>query len=210
MQWKKTAELFAWRGGGIRRRLLGIGLLFFGVALLANTIAGGLYTRSQIRRAVVHLQTEVASKVANQIADVIGREKERLSDLAVSLSLYEFGSEGQRLLALLLLKNDRPFTSLAILNKDGIEVVKVSERRVYLPSELSDQSDKEFFQRPLRGESYVSPVYTTDKAEPYVTLAVPIEEGPGRIVGVVTAEVNLTFLWQIRSEERRVGKECRL
>jgi signal transduction histidine kinase/putative methionine-R-sulfoxide reductase with GAF domain len=202
MQWKKTAELFVWRGGGIRRRLLGIGLLLLGIALLANTIAGSLYTRWQIRKAAVQLQTEVASKVANEIAAIIERETERLSDLAVSLSLYEFGSEGQRLLALLLLKNDRAFTSIAILDNEGMEVVKVSGRRVYLPSELSNRGAQEEFQKSNYGAVYVSSVYTTDKAEPYVTMAVPIKMGPGRIIGVVTAEVNLTFLWQIIGDVR--------
>jgi signal transduction histidine kinase len=202
MVWKKAADFLTWRGGGIRHRLLWTGLLFLGVALLANTIAGSLYTRSQIRKAAARLQTEVASNVANEIVDIIERKKERLSDLAVSLTLHEFGSEGQRLLARLLLKNDQAFTGIAILNDNGAEMVKVSERRVYLANELSSQRDAEHFQRAVHGDTYVSPVYTTDKAEPYVTIAVPIPVGPGRIIGVVAADVNLTFLWQIIGDVR--------
>ena len=197
MGWKKAADFLTWRGGGIRRRLLWTGLLFLGVALLANTIAGTLYTRAQIKKAAAQLQTEVASKVANQIADIIERKLERLSDLAVSLSLYEFGSEEQRLLALLLLKNDRPSTTLSILNAQGLETVKVSERRVYLSRELFDQSREDYFRKALREDAYVSPVYTTDKAEPYVTMAVPIRVRPGQAIGVVAVELNLAFLWQI-------------
>jgi signal transduction histidine kinase/putative methionine-R-sulfoxide reductase with GAF domain len=202
MEWKKAAELLTWRGGCIRHRLLWTGLLFLGGTLLVNTIAGSLYTRSQIKKAAVQLQTEVASKVANQIADIIERKKERLADMAVASSLYEFGSEGQRLLALLLLKNDQGFTGMAILNDNGAEMVKVSGRQVYLANELSSQRDAEHFQRAIHGETYVSPVYTTDKAEPYVTIAVPIPVGPGRIIGVVTADVNLAFLWQIIGDVR--------
>ncbi len=197
MELKRAADFLAWRWGGIRHRLLWTGLLFLGVALLANTIAGSLYTRWQIKRSAAQLQTEVASKVANQIADIIERKKERLADLAVASSLYEFGGEGQRLLALLLLKNDWAFTGMSVLNDQGTEVVKVSERRVYLANELSAQKEAQYFQIAIRGETYVSPVYTTDKAEPYVTMAVPILVGPGKIVGVVAAEMNLTFLWQI-------------
>ncbi|HEY3302092.1 MAG TPA: GAF domain-containing protein [Candidatus Binatia bacterium] len=197
MTWKRAVDFLTWRGGGIRHRLLWTGLLFLGVALLANTIAGTLYTRSQIKKATAQLQMEVASKIANEITDIVERKIERLSDLAVSLSLYDFGSEEQRLLALLLLKNDRPATSIAILNDRGMEVVKVSERRVYLASDLSDQSREDYFRRALGGEPYVSPVYTTDKAEPYVTMAVPIQARPGQTTGVVAVELNLAFLWQI-------------
>src|SRR5258708_6031327 len=101
MEWKKAVGSFHWRGG-IRYRLLWMGLLFLGIALLANTIAGSLYTRRQIKRAAVQLQTEVASEVANQITDIMDRKTERLMDLAVSLSLYDPGAEGQRLLAFLM------------------------------------------------------------------------------------------------------------
>jgi signal transduction histidine kinase/putative methionine-R-sulfoxide reductase with GAF domain len=202
MVWQTVKAFFAWGWGGIRQRLLWTGLFFLGVALLANTIAGTLYTRAQIKRSAVQLQTEVAAKVANHIADIMERKKERLADLAVALSLYDFGSDGQRLLAVLLLKNDRAFTGMTVLNEKGREVVKVSERRVYLANELSAQKDAEYFQVAVRGDAYVSAVYTTDKAEPYVTMAVPIMAGPGRVVGVVAAEVNLTFLWQIVGEVR--------
>jgi signal transduction histidine kinase/putative methionine-R-sulfoxide reductase with GAF domain len=205
MGWKKAADFLTWRGGGIRHRLLWTGLLFLGVALLANTIAGSLYTRSQIRKAAVQLQTEVASKVANEIAEIIERKKERLFDLAVSLSLYEPGSEGQRLLASLLLKHDRAVTGMAILNADGKELVRVSERRDYLPGELSSESATEPFRRAAQGETFVSPVYTTDKAEPHVTMALPIRVGPGRIIGVLIAEINLSFLWQIIGDVRFSG-----
>ena len=105
MDWKGARELLTWRKGGIRRRLLWIGLLFLGIALLGNTIAGTFYTRSQIRKAAARLQVEVALRVANEISAIIERKKERLFDLAVSLSVHRFGSDDQRLLALLLLKN---------------------------------------------------------------------------------------------------------
>ena len=197
MDWKGARELLTWRKGGIRRRLLWIGLLFLGIALLGNTIAGTFYTRSQIRKAAARLQVEVALRVANEISAIIERKKERLFDLAVSLSVHRFGSDDQRLLALLLLKNDRAFTELAVLNESGMETTKVSERRVYLPTELAARSEEDVFTRPIGGSPYISPVYTTDKAEPYVTMAVPINIGPRRTEGVIIAEVNLTFLWQI-------------
>ncbi len=160
MVWNQAATWFRWRGG-IRQRLLLTGLFFLGLALLANTIAGSLYTRAQIKRAAIRLQTEVASTVANQIAAIIDRKIERLMDLTVSLSLYESGAEWQRVLALLLLKNDRAFTAMTILDGKGNEIVKVSERQVYFPSDLANGSAEEFFRKAMEGRAYVSPVFTT-------------------------------------------------
>ncbi len=197
MSWKKVTELFSWYKGGLRRRLLWTGLLFLAIALLTNTVAGYLYSRAQIKKGAGKLQAEIASRVANEIAEFVDRKVERLFDLSGPASLYELGSGAQRHLALLLLRNDKAFTEVSVLSEKGIEVLKLSEKRVFLPRDLSDQSQSEKFKRAIAGVSYVSSVYTSDKAEPYVTVAVPISITPRQVVGVVTAELNLKSLWQI-------------
>ena len=134
MDWRKLTKLFHWKSASIRRRLLTWGLTLFGPALIINTLAGSLYTRRLIKKEAAELQKEIALRVAEEIQDFVRRKVDRLSDLAASASLDEMGSETQRILALLLLKNDRAFTDVSILDDKGVEVVKVSERRVYLPA----------------------------------------------------------------------------
>ncbi|MGH7773070.1 MAG: GAF domain-containing protein [Candidatus Binatia bacterium] len=197
MEWQRVKGLVSLRRGGIRRRFLFIGLLFLALALLVNTVAGFLYTRGQIKHAAARLQSEIASRVAHEIETFIERKLERLQDLSASLGIYEPGSEQQRLLSLLLLKNDNAFSEIKVLNREGLEVLKISERRVYLPTDLSDQSKSERFKKVISGHTEISPVYTSDTAEPYVTLGVPIRVGPKQIIGTVYAELNLKFLWQI-------------
>lgn len=198
----KVRNLFQSVMKGLRWRLLWVGLLFLGAALLTNTLAGFFYTRAIIRRSAGEVQSEVARRVAGEIEEFIRRKQERLLDLAASLNLYESGSREQRLLALLLLSNDASISDLAILNRKGAEVLKVSERRTYLPSELSDQRESESFKSAVRGENYISDVYSSDRAEPYVTLTVPMRLGPKEIVGVVSAGLNLKFLWQVVGDIR--------
>ncbi|MBI3058153.1 MAG: cache domain-containing protein, partial [Deltaproteobacteria bacterium] len=130
----------------------------------------------------------------------IRRKVERLLDFSASTSLYEMGGKEQRLLALLLLKNDRAFTDASILDGSGMEVLKISERRVYLPEELVNQSGSEKYQKAIKGENYISPVYTSDKAEPYVTITVPLKITPQEVVGVVAVEANLKILWEVIGE----------
>src|SRR3990172_3759693 len=200
MDLSKITRLFSRRTGGIRRRLLKWGLTLLGIALIANTLAGSIYTRRLIKQDAAKLQTEIATRVALEIEDFIRRKAERLLDFSASTSLYEMGDKEQRLLALLLLKNDRAFTDASILDGSGMEVLKISERRVYLPEELADQSDSAKFKEASKGGSYISPVYTSDKAEPYITIAVPLKTAPQEVVGVVSVEVNLKILWEVIGE----------
>jgi len=196
----RVGQLFSRHSGGIRRRLLIWGLTLLGIALIGNTLAGSIYTQRLIKQDAARLQGEIASRVALEIEEFIQRKVERLLDLSASAALYELGGQEQRLLALLLLKNDRAFTEASILDGNGMEALKVSERRVYLPSELVDQSAAEKFEKAIKGENYLSSVYTSDKAEPYITIAVPLKVTPQEVVGVVSVEANLKILWEVIGE----------
>ena len=192
--WKKIARV-SLRGGGIRRRLLMWGLSLFGIALTVVVFAAYSYTVRQIKRDAAELQAELASVAADRIHNFVRRKIERFSDTAGAISLYPLGSKEQQLLLRLLVKNDNSFTDASIINARGMEVVKVSDRRVYFPSDLSDQSKSPKFNKALKGEDYISPVYTSNRAQPYVTVAIPLWGAAQSIVGVVLAEADLSFLW---------------
>src|SRR5580765_7292495 len=163
--WKKILGPF--RGGGIRRRLLMWGLSLFGIALFVVVVAGYFYMVRQIRQDAAALQSELASVTAEQIRTFVRRKIERFSDNAAALKLYPLGSKEQQLLLGLLVKNDTSFSEASIINSEGMEVVKVSDRKVYFPSDLTDQSKSTNFVKALTGQKYVSPVHTSAQAQPY-------------------------------------------
>jgi signal transduction histidine kinase len=184
-------------GGGIRRRLMAWGLSLFGLALTIVVVAGYSYTVKQIKRDAAELQAELASVTAERIHNFVRRKIERFSDTADALSLYPLGSKEQQLLLRLLVKNDSSFTEASILDAQGMEVLKVSDRKVYFPSDFSDQSKAAKFIKAFNGEDYISPVYTSTRAQPFVTLAIPLWGAAQSIVGVGSAEADLSFLWDV-------------
>ena len=133
--WKKGLGLF--HGGGIRRRLLVWGLSLFGIALTVMVVVGYSYTVNQIKRDAAELQTEVASVTADRIRSFVQRKIERFSDTANAITLYQLGSKEQQLLLGLLVKNDNSFTDASIIDARGMEVMRVSDRRVYFASDFS-------------------------------------------------------------------------
>src|SRR5918996_2039296 len=167
--WKKL--LGPLHRGGIRRRLLIWGLSLFGITLSTVVVAGYFYMAREIRRDAAALQSELASVTGEQIRNFVRRKIERFSDNADALSLYPLGSKEQHLLLGLLVKNDSSFTHASIIDAQGMEVVKVSDRKVYFPSDLTNQSKSLKFIKALKGEDYISPVFTSTRAQPYVTLA---------------------------------------
>lgn len=188
--------------GSISHRLMVWGLTLLAAALIINTVAGSFYTRRQIYRASSELQKEVATVTARRIYYLITQKLERLQDAGVAMSLYRLASEEQKLLGLLLLKNDPSFRELALLDRQGNELLKFSERHVYLSSDLKSQNTSPAFLTAIEGTTYIGPVYTSDRAEPYVTLAVPLKSSPTTVIGVLTAQANLKFLWEVISESK--------
>src|SRR6266850_4659536 len=190
------------RGGGIRRRLMMWGLSLFGIALFVVVTAGYFYMVRQIRQDAAALQSELASVTAERIRNFVRRKIERFSDTADALSLYPLGSKEQQLLLGLVVKNDTSFTDASIINAQGMEVVKVSDRKVYFPSDLTDQSNSAKFIKALKGEDYISPVHTSTQAQPYVTLAIPLWGAAQSVAGVVSTEADLSFLWEVLGKIR--------
>ena len=140
---------------------------------------------------------EMASLTARRIHALMIRKIERLQDAGVAMTLHPQGANEQKLLGQLLLKNDRSFTELAFLDDNGREVLKFSERRVYLPGDLGDQSISPAYQKAMTSQFYISSVSANEHAEPYVTMAVPLQSAPRKTIGVLVAKANLKFLWEV-------------
>jgi signal transduction histidine kinase len=187
---------------GIRRSLVLCCLGLFGIALGLNTFAGSIYMRQQIQRSTGVMQTEVATLTARHVQTYIAQKIQRLHDAATNMSLYPLGSEEHSIIANLLLKNDQSFQEISVLNDQGQERLRISERKVYLAADLRDLRKNAAYENVLRGQDYVSPVYTSDRAEPYLFLAVPVTDLDKKRVGVAVAKSSMKFLWNLVREER--------
>jgi signal transduction histidine kinase/HAMP domain-containing protein len=190
------------RRGTIRNRLMAWGLGLFGTAFALNTIAGSSYTRGQIAQSTAALQSEIAGLTARHIQTFIARKIERLDDLASSMALHPLGADEQRILAHLLVKKDSSFSEVSLLDDQGRELFKISDRRVILATDLEDLSDTAIYRSLSEGQTHISPVYTSDRAEPYFLLAVPLRVTPRKNAGGLIARTNLKFLWEVVSEKK--------
>ena len=100
------------------------GLALLGTSLVLSTIAGSIFTHQQIEESTSELQLEIATTTARHIHSFITHKIERLNDAAANMSVYPLGSNDQRIMALLLLKNDPNIMDLTILDGEGTEKLK--------------------------------------------------------------------------------------
>jgi PAS domain S-box-containing protein len=101
----------------------------------------------------------------------------------------------------LLYQNDY-LVELTMLNEKGQETVKVSKYEVVGPSDLKDQSKSEMFRAAAKGQTFYGEVRISRDEVPIMTIAVPIEEYKGKLIGVLNAQIHLQCLWDIVSETK--------
>ncbi len=92
-------------------------------------------------------------------------------------------------------------TEAVALDTQNIARVRVSRLRGDLQSRL-DLPVSQAFDQAKQGKPYIGPVYFVRNSEPYMTLAVPIDRFAGEIIGVLEAEVNLKYVWDVVSSIR--------
>ncbi|MGH7845764.1 MAG: sensor histidine kinase [Candidatus Binatia bacterium] len=160
-----------------------------------------LYFRYQESSAhVAQLQQEITSGAAAKIEQFI-KEIERTArgatksrELTAKGLSPEYQFELRRLLII-----SPAVTEAAAVDTEGIARVAVSRFTSVLPYGKKIDSALPALQLAKEGKSYFSPVYFSRGSEPYMTIAVPIEQFAGRVIGVLQLQVNLKYVWEIVS-----------
>jgi class 3 adenylate cyclase len=109
-------------------------------------------------------------------------------------------TEAHRFELIKLLKAAPAITAVAALDANGREWLKVSQVEMVRPEDLRDRATDEAFLQARGGTSFFGPVYFVRESEPYAPIAVPIERFAGEVVGVLIAEVNLKYIWDVVSQ----------
>ncbi len=173
------------------------GLSLFGIALLGcrrrRLLLYGETDPTRRRRVTVGARLGYRRANSQLCSDA---KIDRFSDNADALSLYQLGSKEQQLLLGLLVKNDSSFSHASIINSQGMEVLKVSDRKVYFPSDLTDQSKSVSFAQSAQGRGLYKPGLHFDPSPALRHARRSRLWGAAQsVAGVVSAEADLSFLW---------------
>jgi HAMP domain-containing protein len=170
--------------------LLALGSLVLGVVVLY-----AIYTGQ--RTYVTNLQEEVAARASLRVSDYLQDVENSLVTGAQTLSLVGDDPAAQRRYLKSLLDANPAFFELAIIDQTGQETAKVVRHRRVDDQDFLDQSDSGKFLTASQGHPYFGPVYISEFAVPFYTLAVPMRDSAGDMAGVLAAEVNFDEMWNV-------------
>jgi signal transduction histidine kinase len=186
--------------GRLLRRTFVIALILVSGGLLTSGAVELLFRYRESVEAIEALQREMAQGAAFKIQQFVRDIEKTLRASTQAQEIIAAGlTEAYRFELIKLLKAAPAITEVVALNADGREQLKVSRVRMLLPEDLRDRSMAEAFRGTHGGRAYFGPVYFVRESEPYMTIAVPIERFAGDVLGVLIAEVNLKYIWEVVS-----------
>jgi len=182
-------------------------VLFIGLIIIASNLLWFLPTISSLRKSVSDIEKATVRIALAQTAFFLG-SKETAVDVPARLIRENFDDKENYVLLQKILREDN-FTSVALVGKNGEEVVKYDKFKTILPEDRKNISDQEDFQEVLRtGQTSWSKVFVSEKFEPTVTVNVPVLSSKKEVVGAIRASINVNALFKdlssLSSEQGKV------
>jgi len=191
-----------WRASLFVKYALSLVILVIG-GLVVSGLVEIYFSYQENKSALARIQHEKAAAAAIRIEQFVSGLEHDVSWIAQT----PWGPRGvpldqRRLDSLRLLRQVPTITEVTHIDPTGHEQLRVSRLAMDVIDSNADLSRDPKFVEAMARKMYFSPVYFRKESEPYMTIAMA---GAGEDAGVVAAEANLKFIWDVVSN-LKVGK----
>jgi signal transduction histidine kinase/HAMP domain-containing protein len=186
------------RRGRLVRNYFFIFVGLIGGGMLADGLTEIYFRYYETEKQVGLVQSEAANAALSSIAQYILTIEGQMKSASLNQQLANREFDPKHKFELMKLLYLAPaITEVAAVDSLGMPRLHLSRFSIILPHEEPDYSKAAAFLQARQGVTFFGPVYFVRGSEPYMTIAVPMENFPGSVVGVLLAEVNLSYIWEI-------------
>jgi len=177
---------------------LAVAFLALSAIMLMISSSMNMYFSIQTQQSVIDSQQKL---IAKEAADSVrGFIAEKFSELEGAVKLCDMGistNEEQKKVLDKLLGIEHSFRQIATLDMQGNELAKVSRLSSLQVGYLNEEVLHDFF-TDAEKERQISPIFIDETtSEPLIIISVPITDIFGDLKGVLVADVNLKFMWDL-------------
>jgi len=194
------------RRGRLVRQYFFIFITLIGGGMIASGLLEIYFRYYESQEQIALVQAEVATGAALKIAQFILEIEGHMKTATLSRDIANRGfSPAYKFELMKLLYTVPAITEVRALDHNGAVRAYLSRFKT-VPSDAQQHHSKSAsFLQAGQGVTFFGPVYFIRDSEPYMTVAVPVERFAGSIMGVLQAEVNLRYIWEI-IRDIKVGK----
>lgn len=169
----------------LRTRLIVLFVLFTLVPACLVTGVSTYMNAVEIKKSAGEDGLLVTGQIANQIDRLMTDSKGMVEALAVAPAPMALDPAGTKDLILAVQQRNPKFELIFVMDAAGMQFARTS-------GNLANRADRAYFKEAMKGETYITDAYTSSfTSEPTVTIASPIKDKAGTIIGVMAADVSL-------------------
>lgn len=189
------------RSGRLVRRTFIIALVLLSSGFVAGGAIEFVLRYQESVNSIWVLQSEMAKAAAFKINQFMREIEKTMRASTLTREIVDSGLTDDLEIELIkVLKRVPAITSVSALDSSGQEIYRISRVKSVQPGDFGFYGNDEIFLRSRGGVAYFSPVYFLNESEPYANIGTPIERFAGEIAGVLIAEVNLKYIWDVVSD----------
>jgi len=178
-----------------------LAIAFLGLSATVLLTAGGLdmYFNFQSQQKILaEEQRLIAQNAANRVESYI-QEKWKILEATISLGNFlNIQQEGHKIVLEKLLGLEPAFRQLVLLDAQKQEIEKVSRLSNSISYGFTRRVEDKLFSIINQDKTHISSVYIDEiTSEPMVIMAVAVKDVFGDFKGILLAEVNLKFMWDL-------------
>ncbi|SDF33668.1 methyl-accepting chemotaxis protein [Sporolituus thermophilus] len=182
----------------LKFKLVVLFLLFALVPVSIGGIVSTYLNAVSAKEDVSQANLNTARQIAAQIERLLDDSRGLVETLAATPTAQSMDVNAIRQMILAAKEKNPQFELIFVMNTKGMQVVKTS-------GNLLDRSEKTYFKEAMKGYTYFTETYISAGTNaPTVTIATPIKDQYGAIVGVLAADISLKAIWDI-TDNTRVG-----
>ena len=159
-------------------------------ACISGIISGYMNSQSIIESKIVANQS-MANLVGDEIDLLLEESRKETEILAATPTAKSMDATAVKELILGAQKNNPSFELIVVMDTKGNQIARTS-------GTLTNRADRIYFQEAMKEHTFFTDVYISAFTKaPCVTVAVPVKNTMGQVVGVVATDVSLKVVWDI-------------
>jgi len=179
------------------------------LSILPLTIAGLSIIRifqQDLKKSIIEVEKENANRVKERTEAFFERVTGSLLYFARDENIHRGDIAHRRAHFEDFLYQSEYLEELALLDKNGLETLRVSKHSLVRLSDLGDRSGSESFRVASKGQIHYGDFYLTNDVVPTLVISIPVERKKGPSGEVLCAMVHLRYLWNLLPQTQ-IGKQ---
>lgn len=183
----------------LKTRLIVLLVVFALVPACVSGVIGGYINSNSIREATIHSNLNTASQIGNEIARMIADARAMNETLAATPTAKSMDAAAIKEMIVAAQQKNPVFELVFVMDASGMQIARTS-------GNLAKRADRPYFIEAMKGNTFFTDSYISSFTNaPCITIASPIKNSTGQIVGVLAADVSLKAIWDI-VDDVRIGQ----